>query len=149
MEGHVRSDNFDAYTSASQHSYEHAGLAWELGMLQIAPGHAVPWDEQFVIESLSARPSTWPFTISYLIPGEDNFDGSRNGPIGISASEFNDKVWDFIFAEATTRKAAPSQRRSFCGFVGNLVLVPLDLRVSGKDLIRNHLTMALYNHAAI
>ena len=26
---------------------------------------------------------------------------------------------------------------------------PMDLRVSGKDLIRNHLTMALYNHAAI
>lgn len=26
---------------------------------------------------------------------------------------------------------------------------PLDLRVSGKDLVRNHLTMALYNHAAI
>jgi leucyl-tRNA synthetase len=26
---------------------------------------------------------------------------------------------------------------------------PMDLRVSGKDLIRNHLTMSLYNHAAI
>ena len=26
---------------------------------------------------------------------------------------------------------------------------PMDLRVSGKDLIRNHLTMSLYNHQAI
>lgn len=26
---------------------------------------------------------------------------------------------------------------------------PMDLRVSGKDLIPNHLTMSLYNHAAI
>ena len=26
---------------------------------------------------------------------------------------------------------------------------PMDLRVSGKDLIGNHLTMCLYNHAAI
>lgn len=26
---------------------------------------------------------------------------------------------------------------------------PMDMRVSGKDLIRNHLTMSLYNHAAI
>ena len=26
---------------------------------------------------------------------------------------------------------------------------PMDLRVSGKDLIGNHLTMALYNHASI
>ena len=26
---------------------------------------------------------------------------------------------------------------------------PIDLRVSGKDLIRNHLTMSLYNHATI
>lgn len=25
----------------------------------------------------------------------------------------------------------------------------MDLRVSGKDLIRNHLTMSLYNHAAM
>merc|ERR1719421_309013 len=26
---------------------------------------------------------------------------------------------------------------------------PMDLRVSGKDLIQNHLTMSLYNHAAV
>jgi len=26
---------------------------------------------------------------------------------------------------------------------------PMDMRVSAKDLIRNHLTMSLYNHAAI
>lgn len=26
---------------------------------------------------------------------------------------------------------------------------PMDMRVSGKDLIRNHLTMSLYNHAGI
>ena len=26
---------------------------------------------------------------------------------------------------------------------------PLDLRVSGKDLIRNHLTYFLYNHVTI
>ena len=26
---------------------------------------------------------------------------------------------------------------------------PMDMRVSAKDLIRNHLTMCLYNHAAI
>ena len=26
---------------------------------------------------------------------------------------------------------------------------PLDLRVSGKDLIRNHLTYFLYNHVAV
>merc|ERR1719160_393796 len=26
---------------------------------------------------------------------------------------------------------------------------PLDLRVSGKDLIQNHLTMALYNHTCV
>ena len=26
---------------------------------------------------------------------------------------------------------------------------PLDLRVSGKDLVPNHLTFAIYNHCAI
>ena len=26
---------------------------------------------------------------------------------------------------------------------------PMDMRVSGKDLIPNHLTMSLYNHAAV
>jgi len=26
---------------------------------------------------------------------------------------------------------------------------PMDLRVSGKDLIQNHLTFCLYNHAAV
>jgi len=26
---------------------------------------------------------------------------------------------------------------------------PMDIRCSGKDLIKNHLTMALFNHSAI
>ena len=26
---------------------------------------------------------------------------------------------------------------------------PIDLRCSGKDLVRNHLTMCIFNHAAI
>merc|ERR1711871_534210 len=100
VEGHVRSDNFDAYTSASQHSYEHT-LGW-LGnwacSRSFGLGTQLPWDEQFVIESLSDSTIYMAFyTISHLIQGEDNFDGSRNGPIGISASEFNDKVWDIIF----------------------------------------------------
>jgi leucyl-tRNA synthetase len=59
-------------------------------------------------------------------------------------------VWDYIFAKSDTPPETdiPVEkldllRSSF------LYWYPMDLRVSGKDLIRNHLTMCLYNHAAV
>jgi leucyl-tRNA synthetase len=59
-------------------------------------------------------------------------------------------VWDYIFDRTETAPTTEIQsdklellRKEFKYWY------PMDLRISGKDLIRNHLTMSLYNHAAV
>ena len=60
------------------------------------------------------------------------------------------EVWDAVFLGTATSPACrvPADkiavmRNEFMYFY------PMDLRVSGKDLVPNHLTYCLYNHAAI
>ncbi len=65
-----------------------------------------------------------------------------------------DEVWDYIFCRAELsedvlaksripKATLEAMRREFEYWY------PLDLRVSGKDLIPNHLTFFLYNHIAL
>jgi len=61
-----------------------------------------------------------------------------------------DEVWDYIFSDTTyptscsiPREKLDIMKREFKYFY------PLDLRVSGKDLIPNHLTFFIYNHVAL
>lgn len=68
-----------------------------------------------------------------------------------------DEVWEYILGSGPTPSSTPdiegtpplsasqlsTLKSSFDYFY------PLDLRSSGKDLIPNHLTFALYNHAAL
>ena len=67
---------------------------------------------------------------------------------------FTDEVFDYIFYdtgnvdEVANKVDMPVKllklmRNDFTYWY------PVDLRCSGKDLIQNHLTMFLYNHAAI
>lgn len=61
------------------------------------------------------------------------------------------EVWDYIFFKdvkfpentTITRSILDMMREEFQYWY------PVDLRVSGKDLIQNHLTYFLYNHTAI
>lgn len=60
------------------------------------------------------------------------------------------ECWDFIYKKggypegcAVPKEALEKMRYEFEFWY------PMDMRVSGKDLIRNHLTMSLYNHAGI
>jgi leucyl-tRNA synthetase len=71
--------------------------------------------------------------------------------MGIPPDAMTPDVWNYIFARTDTPPDAtdiPTEkldymRREF------LYWYPLDLRASGKDLVRNHLPMCLYVHAAI
>jgi len=114
-------------------------------------GTQLPWDEQFVIESLSDSTIYMSYyTIAHLLQGGDNVYGEKLGPAGIPAAELTDADWDYIYLErphgpengVAEEKLAPLRAEFEYWY-------PLDLRVSGKDLIGNHLTMSLYNHAAI
>lgn len=77
-------------------------------------------------------------------------DGSEVGPLGIKAEEMTDACWDFIFRKGTYPEDCKVSLENLTKMRHEFEFwYPMDLRCSGKDLIRNHLTMCLYNHAAI
>lgn len=113
-------------------------------------GTRMPWDDQFLIESLSDSTIYMAYyAIAHLLQ-EGELEGQNVHPI--RAEQLTDAVFDFVFLDGTLEAASASgiaeptlqrMRREFRYWY------PLDLRVSGKDLIPNHLTMSIYNHAAI
>jgi leucyl-tRNA synthetase len=129
-------------------------------------GTKLPWDQQYVIESLSDSTIYMAYyTIAHLLQGSSNgpvaagpdsasfLDGSQVGLAGIAAKDLTDDVWNYIFLskEFPDFPQSSAVRKEKLDVLRNEFeyWYPLDLRVSGKDLIGNHLTMSLYNHAAI
>ncbi|OAF70572.1 hypothetical protein A3Q56_01619 [Intoshia linei] len=114
-------------------------------------GTRLPWDEQYVIESLSDSTIYMSFyTIAAQLMG-NTFNGTaENNIIGIQANEMTNCVWDYIFLNAgypTTcgidKKKLDVLKNEFSYWYG------VDLRCSGKDLIQNHLCYYIYNHVAM
>ncbi|KAK8791036.1 hypothetical protein WA158_005667 [Blastocystis sp. Blastoise] len=117
---------------------------------QYGLGTRIPWDPQFVIESLSDSTIYMAYyTIAHFLQG-DVF-GKKTGSLDITADQMTPGCYDYIFLEkeydAATMPVSEDKlsimRREFNYWY------PFDLRVSGKDLIQNHLSFCLYNHAAI
>jgi len=119
-------------------------------------GTQVPWDEKFVIESLSDSTIHMAYyTISHLLQGRKDErdytgDGGSASPLGIKPEQMTPEVFDYIFLQkeypadcGIPEESLAKLRESFEYWY------PMNLRVSGRDLIQNHLTMSLYNHAAI
>lgn len=116
-------------------------------------GSKLPWDPQFLVESLSDSTIYMAYyTIAHMLH-KDIF-GKTPGSANIKAEQMTDEVWDYVFArrdlsdeildETKISKASlESMRREFEYWY------PLDMRVSGKDLIPNHLTFFLYIHLAM
>jgi leucyl-tRNA synthetase len=116
-------------------------------------GSKLPWDPQFLVESLSDSTIYMAYyTIAHFLH-KDIF-GKTPGLSDVKPEQMTDEVWDYVFArrELTdeilseskiSKEALASMRREFEYWY------PLDLRVSGKDLIPNHLTFFLYIHLAI
>jgi leucyl-tRNA synthetase len=70
--------------------------------------------------------------------------------LGITADQMTAEVWDYIFfKEASLPKTTISQEKLNILKKEFNFWYPVDLRVSGKDLVPNHLTYFLYNHVAI
>ncbi len=101
-------------------------------------GTPLPWDKEWIIESLSDSTIYMAFyTVSHLMerlkrdPGHDLFDYVFLGKG--DADEIREK-----YGEVVER-----MRQEFEYWY------PMDFRNSGKDLVQNHLTMMLFNHTAI
>lgn len=114
-------------------------------------GTKLPWDEQWLIESLSDSTIYMAFyTVSHLLLG-GSFKGEKPSPLGITADQMTAEVWDFIFFHNAKYPTSSKIKREHLDLMRRefQYWYPVDLRVSGKDLIQNHLTFFLYNHAAI
>jgi len=116
-------------------------------------GSKLPWDPQFLVESLSDSTIYMAYyTIAHYLH-KDIF-GKTQGLAGVKPEQMKDEVWDYVFARrelsdeilkdsGISKETLASMRREFEYWY------PLDMRVSGKDLIPNHLTFFLYIHLAI
>lgn len=113
-------------------------------------GSKLPWDPQYLVESLSDSTIYMSYyTIAHHLQGGVE-DGSKVGPLGIKAEDMTDAVWDYVLSDGAfpadsnvPREKADLLQREFRYFY------PMDVRSSGKDLIPNHLTFCVYNHAAL
>lgn len=112
-------------------------------------GTKLPWDTEWIIESLSDSTIYMAYytVAQFLQGGLDNLDGKKTGPLGITPEEMTDAAWDYVMlgktGEDVDEMVLGKLRKEF------LYWYPVDLRVSGKDLIGNHLTFFIYNHVAI
>lgn len=111
-------------------------------------GTRLPWDQQYLVESLSDSTIYMAYyTIAHWL--HSNIDGSAPGKAGIKAEDMTDQVWEYILArgpqpETSIDLAVLKQMKYEFEY-----FYPLDVRVSGKDLITNHLTFWMYTHTAI
>ena len=87
------------------------------------------------------------YTVCHLL--HSDFYGKVVGPLGVSADEMTDAVWDYIFCR-TEEVPANVPKAKLDKLKGEFrYFYPLDLSVSAKDLVGNHLTMFLYVNEAV
>ena len=154
---HLHSPDLQLYASETRHGFEGV-LDW-LNKWACARtyglGSKLPWDtaKGFLVESLSDSTIYMAYYTMCHFLHNDLF-GKERGIFDIKPKQMTDETWDYIFArtdviEHTVQKSGIKQseletlRREFEYWY------PLDLSVSGKDLIPNHLTFFLYIHCAL
>jgi len=154
---HIHSASFDGYNDRIMEKFDQV-LDWLKEWAcsrQFGLGTQLPWDQQWVIESLSDSTIYMAYyTIAHHLHGSiDNLTGTATSPAGITPEDLTDDVFNYIFLGKPFPAGAPPSA------VPSALLqamrdefeywYPFDLRVSAKDLIPNHLTMSLYNHVEI
>jgi leucyl-tRNA synthetase len=60
-------------------------------------GSKIPWDQQYLVESLSDSTIYMAYyTIAHLLQGEENLDGTKTGPAGVTPEQLTDEVLKFF-----------------------------------------------------
>lgn len=110
-------------------------------------GSKLPWDDSVLIESLSDSTIYMAYyTVCHLIHSDIY---GQEGISGVSAEEFTDEVWDYIFLDKPIETSKIMEELLIKMKNEFNYYYPFDLRTTGKDLINNHMTMCLYNHVAM
>ena len=113
-------------------------------------GTRLPWDQSQLVESLSDSTIYMSYyTIAHML--HNDIFGKERGSANVGPEEMTDDIWDYLFCRtdevpsntSIKQETLQSMRREFEYWY------PLDVRISGKDLIQNHLTFFLYVHVAL
>lgn len=112
-------------------------------------GSVLPWDPQFLVESLSdSTIYMCYYTVAHLLHG--SIDGKVRGKLDIAPEQMTDEIWEYIFVDGPWPANSPLLKEKADAMKHEYeYFYPFDVRSSGKDLINNHLSFAIYNHAAI
>ncbi|CAN6457035.1 unnamed protein product [Victoria cruziana] len=140
----------ELYYDEARHGFEHT-LSWLTKWAcsrSFGLGTRLPWDEQFLVESLSDSTLCMAYyTIAHILQNGDMYGRAVSS---VKPEQMTDEVWDYIFCGGVLPQSS--------GIHASLLekmkqefeyWYPFDLRVSGKDLIQNHLTFCIYNHTAL
>ena len=148
---YIKTDKFNPYSISTLKGFEQVlgwlsswGLSRTFGL-----GSHIPWDKQYLIESLSDSTIYMAYYTIANFLHEDIYGLKPKN--GILPEMLTEEVFDYIFLGKSLdfsktqipEKVLKEMRNSFTYWY------PMDLRCSGKDLIGNHLTMSLYNHAIV
>ncbi|MEJ1283587.1 leucyl-tRNA synthetase [Cricetulus griseus] len=127
-------------------------VVYVLPMLTIKEdkGTRLPWDEQWLIESLSDSTIYMAFyTVAHLLQGND-LHGQAESPLGIRPQQMTKDVWDYVFFKDAPFPKTQIPKEKLDQLKQEFEFwYPVDLRASGKDLIPNHLSYYIYNHVAM
>lgn len=142
--------SMNLYSDETRHGFEHT-LSWlnqwacsrSFGL-----GTRIPWDEDFLVESLSDSTIYMAYyTVAHFLQKGDMYGNDHSS---VKPEHLTDEVWEFLFCDgpfpensSISSSLLKEMKQEF------LYWYPFDLRVSGKDLIQNHLTFCIYNHTAI
>jgi leucyl-tRNA synthetase len=113
-------------------------------------GSKLSWDPQYLIESLSdSTIYNAYYSVAHFL--QSDFYGKCQGSLQISPSQLNDHVWDYVFMGAPyNAQVMPIVEEKLAQMRHEFKFwYPVDMRVSGKDLIQNHLSFYLFNHVAV
>ncbi|KAG7664888.1 CDC60 [[Candida] subhashii] len=142
--------DMETFCKETRHGFEGV-LAWMKNWAvtrKFGLGTKLPWDEQYLVESLSDSTIYMAYyTIDRFL--HSDYYGKVKGKFDIKPEQLTDEVFDFIFARRDDIESdiplaqLKEMRREFEYFY------PLDVRISGKDLIPNHLTFFIYSHVAL
>lgn len=142
--------NMNLYSDETRHGFEHT-LGWlnqwacsrSFGL-----GTRIPWDEEFLVESLSDSTIYMAYyTVAHLLQNGDMYGKSSDL---VQPAQMTDEVWEFLFCGGPYPKSSNIPAATLNKMKQEFEYwYPFDLRVSGKDLIQNHLTFCIYNHTAI
>lgn len=113
-------------------------------------GTRLPWDEQWLIESLSDSTIYMAYyTVAHFLQG-GTLNGQGPSPLGIRPEQMTREVWDFIFFKSSPLPKTDIPKEHLQRLKREFEYwYPVDVRVSGKDLVPNHLSYYLYNHVAM